>query len=260
MKRMNTQKKTRQKILLLFTIGFLSVFSIHAQQPTAKEIVEKADNLLRGESSYAEMEMQIIRPSWSRTLRFNAWAKGDNYSLIYITFPQREKGQRFLKRSREMWNYVPAIDRMIKIPPSMMMQSWMGSDLTNDDLVNAASIVKDYDHKILRTETLRDRECYVIEMIPHEEAPVVWGKVITWISTKDYLNLRNEYYDEAHELVNEEILDEIEDVGDRTIPTRYTVIPANEEGHKTIMKFEKINFGANMEESFFSIQNMKQMR
>jgi outer membrane lipoprotein-sorting protein len=248
------------KTLLLLVLDILSIFSVGAQNPTATEIVEKADNLLHGECSYAEMEMQIIRPSWSRILRFNAWTKGDDYSLIYITFPQREKGQRFLKRSREMWNYVPAIDQMIKIPPGMMMQSWMGSDLTNNDLVNAASIVKDYDHKILRKETLRDRECYVIEMIPHKEAQVVWRKVITWISTTDFLNLRNEYYDEAYKLVNEEILDEIEDVGDRTIPTRYTVIPANEEGHQTIIKFEKINIGAEIEESFFSIQNMKRMR
>lgn len=258
---MKTQKKnSRQQILLFFTICILSISQAGAQDLTAKDIVEKADNLVRGKRSYAEMEMQIIRPSWTRTLRFKAWAKGDDFSLIYITYPQREKGQRFLKRGREMWNYVPAIDRMIKIPPSMMMQSWMGSDLTNDDLVNAASIVKDYNHKILRRETLRDRECYVIEMVPHEEAPVVWGKVITWISTSDFLNLRNEYYDEAGDLVNEEILDEIEDVGDRTIPTRYTVIPANEEGHKTIMKFEKINFGVEIEDSFFSIQNMKRMR
>ncbi len=258
---MNTLKfNPGKKVLLLFTIGILSIFSIRAQDRTAREIVEKADNLLSGESSYAEMEMQIIRPSWTRTLRFKAWAKGDDYSLIYITYPQREKGQRFLKRGREMWNYVPAIDRMIKIPPSMMMQSWMGSDLTNDDLVNAASIVRDYDHKILRKETLRDRECFVIEMVPHEEAPVVWGKVITWISTGDFLSLRNEYYDEAGELINEEILDEIEDVGDRTIPTCYTMIPADEEGQKTIMKFEEINFGVEIEESFFSIQNMKRMR
>ncbi len=254
------KKNTRHKVLLLFSLCILSILSVRAQDLTAKELVEKADNLLRGKSSYAEMEMQIIRPSWTRTLRFNAWAEGDDYSLIYITYPQREKGQRFLKLGHEMWNYVPAIDRMIKIPPSMMMQSWMGSDLTNDDLVNAASIVKDYDHEILRNETLRGRECYVIEMVPHEEAPVVWGKVITWISTSDFLNLRNEYYDEAGELVNEEILDEIEDVGDRTIPTRYTVIPADKDGQKTIMKFEKINFGVEIEESFFSIQNMKRMR
>jgi len=258
---MKTQKKnTRQKMLLFFIICILSVTPAGAQDLTAKDIVEKADNLLRGKSSYAEMEMKIIRPSWTRTLRFKAWAKGDDYSLIYITYPQREKGQRFLKRNREMWNYVPDIDRMIKIPPSMMMQSWMGSDLTNDDIVNAASMVEDYSHKFLRKETLRDRECYVIEMIPHEEAPVVWGKVITWVSTSDFLNLRNEYYDEAGDLENEEILDEIEDVGDRTIPTRYTVIPADEEGQKSIMKFEKINFGADIEDSFFSIQNMKRMR
>ncbi len=258
---MKTQKKNVwQKMFLILTICILCISPAGAQDLTAKEIVEKADNLLRGKSSYSEMEMKIIRPSWTRTLRFKAWAKGDDFSLIYITYPQREKGQRFLKRVREMWNYVPDIDRMIKIPPSMMMQSWMGSDLTNDDMANAASIVEDYSHKILRRETLHERECYVIEMIPHEEAPVVWGKVIAWISSSDFLNLRNEYYDEAGGLENEEILDEIEDVGDRTIPTRYTVIPASEEGQKTIMKIEKINFGVAIEDSFFSIQNMKRMR
>jgi len=231
-----------------------------AQQISARDIVKKADDLMRGQSSYSEVEMEIIRPSWTRTLRFKTWAKGDDFSLVYITHPPREKGQRFLKRGREMWNYVPAIDRMIKIPPSMMTQSWMGSDLTNDDLVNAASIVTDYDHELLRSEMHRGRECYVIKMVPHEDAPVVWGKVLCWISMDGFLNLRNEYYDEAGELVNEEILDEIEDVGDRTIPTRYTVIPADKEGHKTIMKFQEIEFGVEIEDRFFSIQNMKQMR
>jgi len=231
-----------------------------AQQISARDIVKKADDLMRGQSSYSEVEMEIIRPSWTRTLRFKTWAKGDDFSLVYITHPPREKGQRFLKRDREMWNYVPAIDRMIKIPPSMMTQSWMGSDLTNDDLVNAASIVTDYDHELLRSEMHRGRECYVIKMVPHEDAPVVWGKVLCWISMDGFLNFRNEYYDEAGELVNEEILDEIEDVGDRTIPTRYTMIPADKEGHKTIMKFQEIEFGVEIEDRFFSIQNMKQMR
>ena len=246
--------------LFLTVIGILSYGTSYSQNISPKEIVEKADNLMRGKSSYSEMEMQIMRPSWTRTLRFNAWAKGDDYSLIYITYPQREQGQRFLKRDREMWNYVPAIDRMIKIPPSMMMQSWMGSDLTNDDLVNAASIVEDYDQTLERTESIRDTECYVIKMVPHEEAPVVWGKVITWISKNSFITLRNEYYDEAGDLVNEEILDEIENVGDRTIPTRFTMIPADKEGHKTIMKFQKIEFEVEINDSFFSIQNMKRMR
>jgi outer membrane lipoprotein-sorting protein len=253
----------KSKIGFMAFIALLPSFSqqlLNAQTLAAKEIVKKADDLLRGESSYSEMEMVIIRPSWTRTLHFKAWAKGNDYSLVYITFPQREKGQRFLKRDREMWNYVPSIDRMIKIPPSMMMQSWMGSDLTNDDLVNAASIVNDYDQKLLRTETLRDKECYVIEMVPHEEAPVVWGKILTWITKDHFITLQNEYYDEAGVLVNEETLDEIKNVGDRTIPTRYIMVPAEKEGHKTTMEFLKIEFGVDINDSFFSIQNMKQMR
>jgi outer membrane lipoprotein-sorting protein len=258
---MKTQNSSSTRVLLLaILLLFVGSLPSIAQELSGKEIVKKADDLMRGQSNYSEVEMEIIRPSWSRTLRFKSWAKGDDYSLVYITHPQREKGQRFLKRDREMWNYVPSIDRMIKIPPSMMMQSWMGSDLTNDDLVNAASIVEDYDQTVLRNETLRGNECYVIKMVPHEEAPVVWGKVLTWITKKDFITLRNEYYDEADMLVNEEILDEIEDVGDRTIPTRFTMIPADKEGHKTIMKFQNIEFGVDIKDSFFSIQNMKRMR
>lgn len=258
---MKPQNLSAMRVILLAMLFLLMAAPpVKAQELSGKEIVRNADDLMRGQSNYAEVEMEIIRPSWSRTLRFESWAKGDDYSLVYITYPQREKGQRFLKRDREMWNYVPSIDRMIKIPPSMMMQSWMGSDLTNDDLVNAASIVEDYDQTVLRTETLRGKECYVIKMVPHEEAPVVWGKVLTWITQKDFVTLRNEYYDEAGMLVNEEILDEIEDVGDRTIPTRFTMIPADKEGHKTIMEFRNIEFGVDIKDGFFSIQNMKRMR
>ncbi|MFW5754287.1 MAG: outer membrane lipoprotein-sorting protein [Marinilabiliaceae bacterium] len=252
-------KKIVNTILPLLMVSGILI-QANAQDPNAYEIVKKADDLMRGQSSYAETEMKIIRPSWERELHFKAWAKGDDYSLIYITHPPREEGQVFLKREREMWNYVPDIDRTIKIPPSMMMQSWMGSDLTNDDLVNAASIVADYDHTLLRKETYQDRECYVIEMVPHEDAPVVWGKIKTWITTDRFITLRNEFYDEAEELVNEETLDEIKDVGDRTIATRITMVPADKEGHKTIMKFREINFGVEIEDRFFSIQNMKQMR
>jgi outer membrane lipoprotein-sorting protein len=256
----STFKSKSLRFFYLTAALWLAGWTASLAQLTATEIVKKADDLMRGSSSYSEMEMEIVRPSWSRTLKFKAWAKGDDYSLLYVTYPAREAGQVFLKRKREMWNFVPSIDRMIKIPPSMMMQSWMGSDLTNDDLVNGASIVADYDHSVLREERLSDRECYVIELVPHEDAPVVWGKILSWISKKDYITLRNEYYDEADILVNEEILDEIKNVGDRTIPTRFTMIPSDKKGQKTTMKFVSINFETQIEESFFSIQNMKRLR
>ena len=203
--------------------------------------------------------MQIIRPKWERTLSFKAWAKGTKYSLIYIIAPAKEKGQVFLKRDKEMWNWLPSIGRTIKIPPSMMMQSWMGSDMTNDDLVKESSIVEDYDHKLLGTEELNGYECYKIELVPKENAAVVWGKIYSWITQKEFITLKNEYYDEDGYLVNTETLSKIKNVGDRTIPTYFEMVPADKPGNKTTMEFTHIRFNIPIDDNFFSIQNMKRV-
>jgi outer membrane lipoprotein-sorting protein len=183
-----------------------------SQELSAEKIVKNAYDLMQGESNYAELKMIIHRPKWNRSISMKSWAKGNDYSLIYITAPAKEQGQVFLKRESEMWNWLPSINRMIKIPPSMMMQSWMGSDLTNDDLINESSVVNDYDHKNLGIEKVSGYECYKIELIPHEQAPVVWGKIISWISTDDFFTLKNEYYDEGGELKNIETLSGIKNM------------------------------------------------
>ena len=188
------------------------------------------------------------------------WTLGNEYSMIYITSPAKEKGQVFLKRQNEMWNWVPSIERMIKIPPSMMMQSWMGSDFTNDDLVKESSLVKDYDQKLLGEEKLEGYDCYKIELIPHEDAAVVWGKIDMWVSKDDYLWLKAEYYDEDGYLVNTEILSNIKKMDDRIMPTHLEMIPADKEGNKTILNFDNIKFNVNLNESFFSQQNMRRVR
>jgi outer membrane lipoprotein-sorting protein len=159
-----------------------------------------------------------------------------------------------------MWNWVPAIGRMIKLPPSMMMQSWMGSDFTNDDLVRESSLVKDYDQRLLAKEQLEGFNCYKIELIPHEDAAVVWGKILMWVTDKDYLWLKAEYYDEDNELINTEILSDIKKMDDRLMPTRLEMIPSGKPGQKTTLVFEKIDFDVDLNESFFSIQNMKRIR
>jgi len=233
---------------------------LFAQTLTAREIVQKSHDLMQGNSSYSEVKMTIHRPKWDRTLAFKSWAKGTEYALIYITAPAQEAGQVFLKRGTEMWNWLPSISRLIKIPPSMMMQSWMGSDLTNDDLVKESSIVNDYDQKIIGEEKMSGYDCYKIELIPHEDAPVVWGKIISWISKDKYFTLRNEYYDESGKLINAESLSEIRDVGNRTIPTKFTVIPEEKNDHETNMIFENMKFNLPIDDSFFSIQNMKKVR
>jgi outer membrane lipoprotein-sorting protein len=148
-----------KKAIIMLTLC-LAGFTLQAQDAT--EIVREAYEKVNGSSSYIEMRMEIVRPEWTRNISMKTWALGMKYSMVYITAPAQEKGQVFMKRDNEMWNWQPKINRMIKLPPSMMMQSWMGSDFTNDDLINQASIVHDYTHKILSTEIHEGFECWKI--------------------------------------------------------------------------------------------------
>ncbi|MEZ5146348.1 MAG: outer membrane lipoprotein-sorting protein [Bacteroidales bacterium] len=252
----------KKLIFKTMVLALILIFqnNLFAQDLTALEIVSKADQKTRGETSQGTMTMKIVRPSWERTVEMKSWSKSDDFFLIYITAPAKEKGQVFLKRYKEMWNWIPSINRMVKIPPSMMMQSWMGSDFTNDDLVKQSSIVKDYEHKLLGEETIRGQVCYKIELIPKPDAPVVWGKIISWI-TKDGFNVwKNEYYDEDIELINVENAYDLKDFGDRTIPSRMEIEPVDEPGNKTILTFEDMKFNEPISDDFFSQQNMKQVR
>jgi len=243
-------------ILFLFPLVSLS----YGQGLTAKEIIQKADEKNRGLSSQGEMQMSIIRTDWSRTVNLKVWSKGTDYSLILITAPAKEKGQVFLKRKNEMWNWVPSIDKMIKIPPSMMLQSWMGSDFTNDDLVKQSSIVTDYKHTLLGKETIREVECYKIELIPFPDAPVVWGKIMSWITVDGYNQWKADYYDEDMELVNIENAYAVKRMGDRDIPTRMEVIPVNKKGQKTVLEIIAMTFNKPISEDYFSQQNMKKIK
>ena len=228
---------------------------------SATEIIQTADERARGiSSSRGEMKMTIVRPTWSREISIKSWSKGRDYSLMLITAPARDKGAAFLKRDKEIWNWQPSIDRAIKLPPSMMMQSWMGSDFTNDDLVRESSIVKDYEHKLLSHEDVDGYTCYKIELIPKPEAPVVWGKVISWIGKDDFLQLRTEFYDEDGYLVNTMLGKDIKTMGGRLLPSRIEMIPAEEEGKKTVIEQLDIAFDEPIKETFFSIQNMKRVR
>jgi outer membrane lipoprotein-sorting protein len=204
--------------------------------------------------------MKIIRPDWERTVEMKSWSKGQDYFLIYVTAPAKDKGQVFLKRNKEMWNWVPGIERMIKIPPSMMMQSWMGSDFTNDDLVQQSSIVKDYTHTLLGEEIIRDQLCYKIELVPLPDAPVVWGKIISWITKDEYNLWKSEYYDEDGYLINIENAYDIRYFGDRILPSKVEIIPADKPDHKTMLIMDNLVFNKPIADDFFTQQNMKQVR
>lgn len=248
------------KKLIFSILALASIFTLHAQAPDATEIIRKADEKSRGLSSQGTMTMTVIRPDWKRTITMKAWSKSRDYSLVLITAPARDKGQVFLKIKTEMWNWVPTIDKTIKIPPSMMLQSWMGSDFTNDDLVKESSIVVDYTHKLLGKEKVRDVECYKIEMIPLPDAAVVWGKVIMWITVDGYNQWKAEYYDEDNKLVNVSDSYDIRRLGDRELPTRMEMIPLNKKGQKTVLQIDDMKFNTKLDVGFFSLQNMKKIR
>jgi len=245
-------------VLLLL---FVSMSFAVQDEPDAKMIIKKADANVQGEkSSYMEMTMTIVRPKWERSVGFKTWTKEADYSMTYITNPAKEKGQVFMKRLNEMWVFDPKLNRDIKMPPSMMSQGWMGSDFTNDDMLKESSIVKDYTHKIIGNEVVNGEDCYKVELMAIEDAEIVWGKQIRWVTKDKYLMVKVQYFDEDEELVRTEIASNIKEMSGRIVPTKFELIPADKPGNKTIVEMTKIEYNIKVEDSFFSKQSMKRVR
>lgn len=257
---MKTKGKKGQLLILGVFCLCLPWAKAFPQDLSPAEIIRKADEKINGESSSISlMSMTIVRPTWERTVEFKSWTSGRDYALTLITAPAKEKGQSFLKRSNEMWNWNPTIGRLIKLPPSMMSQGWMGSDYTNDDILKESSVVNDYKHEIIGEEKWEGRMCYKIKMVAREDAPVIWGYQIRWIDKKDFLFLRSELYDEDGYLVRTELGKNVKMMDARLIPTRIELIPAEEEGHMTVLQFREVKFNQAIKDSFFSQQNMKRL-
>lgn len=243
--------------------GFISMLFIVALPSFSQDagtIVKKADEKMRGSSSQVEITINIIRPSWKRSLELKAWIKGSGYSMILITAPAKDKGIAFLKRKKEVWNWYPTLERTIKLPPSMMSQSWMGTDFTNDDLVKESSVVTDYDHSIIGDTLYEGRKCYIIQMIPKPQAAVVWSKVIVCIDKIDFMELHSRFYDEEGKLVNMMNAHDPKVMDGRLIPTRFEMIPADKKDHKTEMIYQFIRYNQSIEDSFFTIERMKTIK
>lgn len=248
------------RLNVLISIGcFILLQPIHAQD--AKELVRKADARYNGErSSYSEMSMTIIRPTYQRTLAFKSWVTREGDALTLITAPAREKGQSFLKTGNNIWNWNPTIQRLIKLPPSMLSQGWMGSDFSNDDVLKESSLVKDYRHKLLNQENLSEGLCHVVELTPLENAAVVWGKIRLWITVQDELIIKSEFYDEDELLVKTHIASNRKQFDGRLLPSVMDILPADEPDHKTRITVQTIRFNEEFPASFFTQQNMKRIK
>ncbi|EKM33504.1 hypothetical protein VCHENC02_1055 [Vibrio harveyi] len=240
--------------LLCWSISFTAVAE------SAFDIVQKSDQAMRGDSSYTESTMEIIRPDWTRSMTMKSWTKGTDLSLVLVTAPAKDKGSASLKRQREMWNWVPSIERVIKIAPSMLSQSWMGSDFTNDDLINQSSIVVDYQHELKGEDVFDGDKVWVIDAVAKPDAPVVWSKVTLWISKSTYLQRKVEFYDEFDEQVNVMTTYDVKELGGRKLATRMEMQPLDKPDNKTVLITHQAQFDFDIDDSFFSQQQMKSLR
>ncbi len=224
----------------------------------AKEVIRKMDLLLRGDSSFGSYRMTITDPDWQRTLTMNAWENRiEEKTFIEILSPAKEAGIVTLKIGLEMWNYLPRVERIVKIPPSMMFQPWMGSDFTNDDLVKASSIVTDYSHEIVAEETVSGFRAYKVELVPKPDAPVVWGRLLAWVRQSDSMPLRQEFYADDGDLIRVLRFDNIVEIRGREVPTYWEMKPVGEKGRQTVMEVLDLEIDAKIDDKVFSLRNLK---
>jgi len=238
----------------------LLIFASQLSAQNATEIIKKADEKAKGKTSVSSITIQVVRPNWTRELKVKGWTKGNDLSMILLNEPVKDRGVVYLKRKKEVWNWIPSIERTIKLPPSMMSQSWMGTDFTNDDLVKEASIVEDYNHSILSDTTIDSRLCYKIQLLPKPESAVVWGKLLMCIDKKDNLMLYVEYYDEDSKLINTMKTSDIKMLGGRLLPSRMEMIPADKKNNKTVLIYNSLEFDKPLDDIFFTTQNMPKVK
>ncbi len=247
----------------LLVLGLLVVsspaISTEVDTPNPRELIRAAMEHWRGVTSYSEMTMTIHRSDWERSFSMQAWTEGDKLSLVRVTEPKRDAGNGTLVKDQSMWIFSPKINRILKVPSSMMNQSWMGSDFSNKDISKSTDIIDQYDHRLLNSETRDDHILYTIESIPHEEAAVVWGKEIVVIRD-DFIMLRQEFWDQDEILVKEMNATELATMDGRTIASRMRMHKLETPDEWTEMIVDDIDFDVAMSNNLFTLSNLRNPR
>jgi outer membrane lipoprotein-sorting protein len=241
-------------LLLLAMPAFAS-----GDERNATQIVRDAIDHWRGLSSYTVMTMVIHRPDWERSMTMEAWTKGDDHSLVRVIEPKKDRGNGTLTDQNSMWTFSPKVNRVIKIPSSMMGQSWMGSDFSNKDVARVDDIIDQYDHSILATEVIDGVETYRIESIPHEDAAVVWGSEMLTIR-EDHVVLEHAFYDQDGELVKTLRSLEIAEMGGRTIAKRQRMSKTDEPNEWTEIAVSEVEYELDLKDSLFTLSNLRNPR
>ncbi len=249
-----TMRFLSKSILLLLACSLFALPPATADTLDLQALIKDVEQQYMGLSSHAITMMRVKTAHWDRTLEMEAWSLERDYYLIQILEPAKERGVATLKRDREIWNYLPKVDRIIKVPPSMMGGSWMGSHITNDDLVKASHVDEDYTFTLLE-ET--DDE-WRIECLPREDAAVVWGKIIYRIGKQPRVPLDVDYFDEEMIRVRQILFEDVRTIGERIVPMRLTVLPLEKPEEMTVFEYRDLVFDLGLDENFFSLRRLKQ--
>jgi len=245
--------------------GFLLIFYSCAagaeEDPlnNGRAIVEKALDYWRGVSSISRFSMTIHRPDFQRKVIIKGWTKGRKNGLFFVEKPAKDAGNGSLKKGRQMWSYNPKINRVIKLPPSMMSQSWMGSDFSNDDLAKSDSMLDDYSHTVREKKIVDGLAVYSIESLALEDAPVVWGKQ-DLVIREDGILLRQSFYDEDMVMAKEMTAGEIEPLGGRLFPKIWTMRRVDEKDHYTRLEYIELSFDDDLDDRLFTLASLKNRR
>ncbi len=225
----------------------------------AREIVRDALNHWRGLTSQGEMTMTIHRPDWERSMSMESWTQGEKRSLVRVTAPRKDRGNGTLMDGNNMWTFSPKINRVIKVPSSMMSQSWMGSDFSNKDISRADDIVEEYDHTLLSESQVDDHAVYEIQSIPHEDAAVVWGKEVLVVRSDNVL-IEHRFYDQDGELVKTLSTLEIGEMGGRTVAVQQRMEKVDAPDEWTEIIVDAVEFNVELSDSVFTLSNLRNPR
>ena len=248
----------KRRYLLAIMLLAIPVFAA-TEERDAKAIVRDAIDHWRGLSSYTEITMVIHRPDWERSMTMRAWTKGQDKSLVRVVEPKKDRGNGTLMDKKNMWSFSPKINRVIKIPSSMMGQSWMGSDFSNKDIARADDIVDEYEHKILGADVIDGITIYEIESIPHEDAAVVWGREVLRIR-EDHVVLEQSFFDQDGEIVKSLVTMEVAEMGGRTIAKRQRMSKVEKPDEWTEISVNVVDYEVELRDSLFTLSNLRNPR
>ncbi|MGB0849654.1 MAG: outer membrane lipoprotein-sorting protein [Bacteroidia bacterium] len=250
---------SRYKILGIAILGSIAI-SMKNAPISANQILKKAEDKLTSSTIVSEMDITITRPKWSKTMSLKTWGKGSDYAMAYVMAPDKDKGVVYLKSKSEVYNYLPKINKTVKLPAALLSQNWMGTDMSTDDLVKLTKLTSDYNASIDGSEMVSGRDCYKINLLPKDEADVLWGKLVLCIDKKEFVQMKTVFFDEDLEVVNTMTSSNLKNMGGKIMPSKMVMKPEGKKGHSTQVTYKSMKFNSPIPTSFFTKGNMPKVK